>query len=393
MPFKQVINPKSRSVGIKPYVTGDDYPQQAAHVRNTEFGNMATLRAFELKKPNVPKMGTIERMSYLSQSERMDRVNRVRKRVNPWRRANGGGPTVHPDMQITTDGGVSGPLFTVEGSSYGGEKSLFWLYGYRKIVSARIEDGSLSGHVLKLKNSRPDPNFKDARHELYSYEITSNSFKKKLKIFIRYFDHISRKILSDTLEVYNEPAGLIAAAGVEHEVTITLGNDPTYDGSEEFPYESWGTVHDAASGHAGKMGGASCSAWIFYNGSWWTIARGFCTFDLSALSGTVIAAQIENSLSLTQVLSVQQGTQSDPVVDADYDQFTGNYFGKNTVGDATAQIIPFDEAGVAYLNSVLGSTAKLCLRDYTYDYLSVAPGSINESDELTSSAKLVLTIR
>ncbi len=391
MPFKQIITPKSRSAGIKPYVTRDNYPQQGGYVRNQEFDNSAILRAFELKKPNAQKTGTMGRMEYLSQSERMDRVNRTRKRVNPYRKANRSGPTVHPDMQITTDGGVSGPRFSVEGASGGGEKSLFWLYGYRKIVSARIEGGSQSGHVLKHKNSRPDPNFKDARHELYSYEITSNSLKKKLRLLIRYLDHKSGKILADTLEVANYPAeAVVVEAGVDYDIPIIQGDDPTYDGALDFPYESWGHVHDAASGNTGT----TSYAWVFYNGSFYKIGRAFITFDLSALSGTITAAQIENSFDLTRVLCVQLGTQSDPVVDGDYDAFTGNYFGKNVVGGSGDYIIPFDEAGVAYLNSVMGGTVKLCVRNYTYDYLNVdpAPTAINDSDSLSNFANLVLTI-
>lgn len=206
MPFKQIIYPKSRDAGVKSYVTGEDYAQQQWDVRDAEFDNTAMLRSLELKKPYDPRTGDMGRMNYLSQSLRTDRVNRITDRVNPWRKAKRSGPTVHPDITITADGGVSGPLFTVEGTSYGGEKSLFWIYGYRQIISVRMTGPTQGGHVLRFKSSRAHPKFKDVSHMLYSYETTSNSTKKKENLIIRFYDHKSDKVLSETLEVAHRPA-------------------------------------------------------------------------------------------------------------------------------------------------------------------------------------------
>ena len=43
-------------------------------------------------------------------------------------------------------------------------------------------------------------------------------------------------------------------------------------------------------------------------------------------------------------------------------------------GAPVDNVFTFNAAGIAYIQSVVASTAKLCLRDYPYDYLDVDPG-------------------
>lgn len=179
-------------------------------------------------------------------------------------------------------------------------------------------------------------------------------------------------------------------------IPIILGKSPKYDGSFDSPYESWDHVRSADSGNF-FSGATSCFAGVFHNGFWWNIQRGFCTFDLSSYSGTIITAQIENNVDFNTVWSIQQGLQEDPVTIDDYNSWkpvaTGGYsFGVNTVGETTDNIIPFSSNGVSYLNGLIGNVVKLCFRDYTYDFLNSAPGSINQFDGFTSFAKLVITI-
>ncbi|KKN32404.1 hypothetical protein LCGC14_0814220 [marine sediment metagenome] len=176
--------------------------------------------------------------------------------------------------------------------------------------------------------------------------------------------------------------------GTIYEIPIILGNSPVYDGSVDWPYQPWATVLNAAAGNI-PIGGADCTAWIFYNGFWWNIGRGFCTFDLSGAVGAIAEARIESSVNLNAVYSIQEGTQNDPVVNADYNNFRGGSFAKNTAG---SYLFELNSAGIQYLTSVIGSTAKFCFRNYAHDFLNAAPGSINESDELLPNSKLIITM-
>ena len=114
------------------------------------------------------------------------------------------------------------------------------------------------------------------------------------------------------------------------------------------------------------------------------IWRGWLFMDLSTVPvGATITACILKMTSYDEaesIMTVVQGTQADPLSTADYNNFTGAEFGHVTWalgggGVPAPNQITFNATGLAYLTTVIGGTAKLCLREYTYDYLNAAPAA------------------
>lgn len=104
--------------------------------------------------------------------------------------------------------------------------------------------------------------------------------------------------------------------------------------------------------------------------------------DLSTIPGaaTITAAILKMTSydAAESIMCVQAGTQADPMTTADFNNFTGTEFGHVTWalgggGVPAPNQITFNATGLAYLNTVLGGTAKLCLREFTYDYSNSAP--------------------
>jgi len=120
------------------------------------------------------------------------------------------------------------------------------------------------------------------------------------------------------------------------------------------------------------------------------ITRSFFDFDLSSIpAGAIITAVslvVQGYVQHDTQVTIQQGTQHIPLVDADFDNFSGVYFGKIT-WDADAGGVPvantftFNAAGIAYIQSVVAGTAKLCMRDYDYDSANHDPGGTGYDHE------------
>lgn len=110
----------------------------------------------------------------------------------------------------------------------------------------------------------------------------------------------------------------------------------------------------------------------------WYCSRSFFDFDLSSISSglSIVSATLRFITDFTwnDTACLQQGTQAIPLTLNDYHAYTGNILGQKVVvaGD---NFIDFNSDGISYLESVLGSTAKLCMRDYDFDYLDVDPAT------------------
>ncbi|MBA7665613.1 hypothetical protein ES703_73687 [subsurface metagenome] len=130
-------------------------------------------------------------------------------------------------------------------------------------------------------------------------------------------------------------------------------------------------------------------------------ARSFFDFDLSSIPASKTIASATLSLTTTgpyaHTISIQKGTQNIPSTVNDFQAFTGALF-LNKTTSIGLNIITLNAAAITYLQSVLISTAKLCVREYNFDYLDVAPTALfgrvglYYSDTPTDADKPTLTI-
>jgi len=105
--------------------------------------------------------------------------------------------------------------------------------------------------------------------------------------------------------------------------------------------------------------------------------RSFFDFDLSSIPAGAQCASCRLTLQSyganTCSASIQEGTQNDPLTIFDYDAFSGLCFNTQTwvIGE---NVFEMNVAGLIYLTSKFGNTAKLCMREYNHDYLDIEPG-------------------
>ena len=160
-----------------------------------------------------------------------------------------------------------------------------------------------------------------------------------------------------------------------YEVTFTAHNDGP-QGCNEW---TWADARDATSGNVMYMGETELERAMFARQAFtmYNIARSFFDFDLSSIPAAAAIVSctldLQNYGSETCNVIVQQGTQSDSLGMDDYDAFTGSYFDLNT-WILNINTFEFNAAGLTYIASVFGSTAKLCTREYDHDYVGPAPG-------------------
>lgn len=109
----------------------------------------------------------------------------------------------------------------------------------------------------------------------------------------------------------------------------------------------------------------------------WYCSRSFFDFNLSSIDSglTIVSATLRFITDDTwnDTVCLQKGIQSIPLTVNDYHKYAGNILGQKVVGEGT-NFIDFNSDGLSYLQSVFGLTAKICMRDYDFDYLDVAPG-------------------
>jgi hypothetical protein len=136
---------------------------------------------------------------------------------------------------------------------------------------------------------------------------------------------------------------------------------------------TWSAARDAASGDAIYLTSTGVSQGIgnaMGAGPTYYLYRSWFVFDLSTVTSEITAASlyIRGVVFAESTICMQEGTQSIPLLISEFQAFTGNSLG-SVVWSATDNTITFNADGLTYLNSVRGSNAKICLRDYTYDFL------------------------
>lgn len=143
---------------------------------------------------------------------------------------------------------------------------------------------------------------------------------------------------------------------------------------------NWGhPLADVRDGVVGKerQTGLSSSMWAIttrcLNSGIYRIYRSWFAFDLTGLpSGSIKAAWLTfyRSAGGGSSVCVQEGTQGDWLTLDDFDAFEDTLFSM-VQWSGTPVSMPFNQAGIDYVQSKRGSLAKFCLREYDHDYLSV----------------------
>jgi len=163
------------------------------------------------------------------------------------------------------------------------------------------------------------------------------------------------------------------------EVNIT-GSD---DGRYGYQDATWATCYGATSSNwtPAPETETDGAVWARYTGMLYRIVRAFISFDLSAIPAgaivTICTIRLRNYGTPNCDVTIQEGTQGSPLSWLDYDAFTGSYFDLLTWG-ATYNSFTLNTAGIAYIQSVVGGTAKVCLREHVHDYLNSAPGAAED---------------
>ena len=110
-----------------------------------------------------------------------------------------------------------------------------------------------------------------------------------------------------------------------------------------------------------------------------TVNRGFIVFDLSAHAGkvaTAVTITSEPGLGVAVDVAITEGTQGDVVNASDFQgTWVGTFFARDdsSGGPNNEWIWTLDAAGIAYVNSVMGSKAYFAFKEYDHDYLGIQP--------------------
>lgn len=213
-----------------------------------------------------------------------------------------------------------------------------------------------------------------------------------------------------TPPIYTEPwsPGPIVITNVSPAGEVTAEFEgSTSDGRVSIGRATWLLARDATTGGSVESTLEARNAAMIaarYVTSFY-VGRSFFYFDLSSIPASKTVQSV--ALTLTAYLehgssvSVQQGTQADPLTGDDIDSFTGSYFDYKSWVDGVNRM-PFNQGGIDYIQSVLGGTVKLCCREYAHDYLNAAPAAFiayidgcyyQESADASKRPKLEITYK
>jgi hypothetical protein len=164
----------------------------------------------------------------------------------------------------------------------------------------------------------------------------------------------------------------------------------TTDGSIHQYGATWSTVRSAATGNSVRASasygaGANDGAIAFEYSGVYYISRVFLDFTLTGPLRPITSVKLymarKDNDYVGAYVSVQQGTQGIPLTTADFDAFSGSYFAItsgywDSPDDENYRTFTFNSTGRAYIKSVLGDTAKICVREYTNDYYNQTPSGV-----------------
>jgi predicted phage tail component-like protein len=141
------------------------------------------------------------------------------------------------------------------------------------------------------------------------------------------------------------------------------------DGDIAIADASWSTARGASTGSGLNYVTDPDAIVARLSGGTYTLSRAFYPFSLSTLSKTIMSGSLvltKQTASAEVVdLCVFEGTQASPLTTADLDAFTGAELASRAASPTALYetvTLPLNAAGIAYLNSCRGGTAKLCVR-------------------------------
>lgn len=111
-------------------------------------------------------------------------------------------------------------------------------------------------------------------------------------------------------------------------------------------------------------------------GNGYSIRRGFFYFDTSGLpdNATVTSADFslyKYSASNSPTICAQKGTQGSSLSASDFTAYSGSSYGNVSTSSSGYLTISLDSAGKSDISKT--GITKICVREYTYDYLNTAP--------------------
>ena len=147
---------------------------------------------------------------------------------------------------------------------------------------------------------------------------------------------------------------------------------------------SWSSVRDASDGDTSSDSDAYCNTSMYVDAAltgpplWQTayiVSRAFFYFDTFGIGAdatiTACDLKIYGYLNANTSVSAQKGTQTDSLTTADYDAFSGSEYGNVAWAIDTYNTISFNAQGISDIEKT--GTTKICVREYTYDYLNSEP--------------------
>jgi len=109
------------------------------------------------------------------------------------------------------------------------------------------------------------------------------------------------------------------------------------------------------------------------------LARTFLFFNLAGLpvgkTVKAVSLHVHAGVKNPTAVCIQEGTQHDPLVDADFTAYTGPVLALHAWGTGWIEVA-FNQDGLDFFTSRMGYVAKLCLREYTQDYPNQPPVGI-----------------
>jgi hypothetical protein len=145
---------------------------------------------------------------------------------------------------------------------------------------------------------------------------------------------------------------------------------------------TWSAAHDATTGSDKYDAGTSFANAMCgnYDGTNYFVYRSFFYFDTTSMgAGKTVSLANFSLYGVTRIesnVSVQQGTQAATITTADFDNFTGTYFGKTTawiIASPYYNDMSLNAAGLTYINN--SNDVRMCAREYDHDYLNSQPGA------------------